>query len=97
MVMVSVVVMAVVIERGNGRLINWNVMCLQGRKEETEGAERLWPGGLWLFAGNLRGTERRKRNRRGRKEGTTMVAVHGRQRKGGEEGRREKPPPPAWN
>ena len=71
---------------------------MAGKKRETEGAERLWPGGL--FAGNLRGTERRKRNRRGRKEGTAMVAVHGRQRKGekgrGREKEKGEAPPPAW-
>ena len=77
--------------------------CLQGRKEETEGGEivvieRLWPGGKCLQElernrEEERRGEKRKRNRRGRKEGTAMVAVHGRQRKG-EKGRgREKSPP----
>ena len=44
--------------------VNWNVMCSQGRKEETEGAERLWPGGSNLV--NCRELERNREEKRNR-------------------------------
>jgi hypothetical protein len=38
--------MVVVIEGGNGRLINWNVMCLQGKEKGTDGGWGHGFGGL---------------------------------------------------